>query len=236
MKTKSLLSLVLFVTVFSVNGCSALVIKEARNTASFSKLQIESGIDVYFTQQNSPKIEVEADEDIIKKIITEVKGETLVIKREKGIQFKKMKSVKVFVSAPLLNEIVSSGGSDFYADNLNCDNSFRITASGGSDIHISQLNVSRTTAVTISGGSDCEIKSLQTVNFQLVASGGSDSDIHLNASGNTSIVASGGSDVELSGKAANVTVSASGGSDVDIRKLTYGNLSSNKSGGSDILN
>lgn len=232
MKTKGLLFVIGLLFLNTIIGM-ATIIKETRKTDSFKNIKVESGIDVYFTQKNAQNIEVEASDNIIKDIITEIENETLVIKRmKKNLQINK--KVKVYVSAPAINEVELSGGSDFQTDNLNCDNDLKIRASGGSDIHIGRLTVSATTDIGLSGGSDCEIKYLQTSRCNIAASGGSDSDIDLYVSEKISVAVSGGSDIKLSGKANDLSLNASGGSDIDVRKLTYSHIITNKSGGSDI--
>ncbi|MDR2057911.1 MAG: DUF2807 domain-containing protein [Dysgonamonadaceae bacterium] len=237
MKTKGLL-FIICIFVLAISACSAIVVKESRNLDSFNKIKVESGIDIYFSQQNSQRIEVEASDEIIKKIITEVIGDELIIKREnnkKGITFNRNSHrVKVYVFAPAINNVNLSGGSDFFAAKVKCEGSFKIQASGGSDVNIDQLAVSGSTDVSVSGGSDCRINDLDTKNCSFSASGGSDLDIHLVSADNASVSASGGSDIKLSGTASDVSVSTSGGSDVYVKNLNYNNIVTNKSGGSDI--
>jgi len=211
-------------------------VKETRKVNSFSKISVSSGIDVYFTQSNTYKVEVEADSENIGKIITQTKGDVLVIKREEGSKWNKRKgvSLKVYVSAPDLYEISASGGSDFYSDEIKCGKSFNIDISGGSDIDIKKLIVSNLTDIDASGGSDCNINMLQTKDCNIDISGGSDIDINIDAKGKVNVGASGGSDLKLSGKVKHIDISCSGGSDADIRNLTYDTIESSKSGSSDI--
>jgi hypothetical protein len=211
--------------------------KENRKVGSFRKISAESGFDVYFTQSNSKSLRVEVENVEIEKVITAIEGETLTIKW-KGEKFnrsfkKEKQSVKVYVSAPVLEGIIISGGSDFYIDDLK-SKSFQISASGGSDAHIGNLTVAGTTEIASSGGTDCNIKNLKTNHCKLASSGGSDLNIGLEVSGNLSVAASGGADIRLSGKANQVSVAASGGSDIFIKELTYNQLNSNITGESDI--
>ncbi|MDR0866839.1 MAG: DUF2807 domain-containing protein [Candidatus Symbiothrix sp.] len=237
MKTKSL-ALLLIISAFFGISAMAQTVKETREVGSFRKISAGSAIDVYFAQSDSKSLRVEAENVDLKEIITKIEGETLVIKREsQKISWnlkKKKQVVKVYVSAPTLEEISISGASDFYADDLKSSKSFKISASGASDIHIGNLTVAETTGISSSGGADCNIKNLKTSNCSLSSSGGSDLNIGLEVSDNLSVSTSGGSDVKLSGKANQVSVSVSGGSDIYIKDLTYNQLDSKKSGGSDI--
>jgi hypothetical protein len=237
MKTKSLALLLIFTSFFGIASMAQTLI-ENREVGSFRKISAQSAIDVYFTQSDSRSIRVEVENVEIKKVITKIEGETLVIKREEEKNSwspkKKKQVTKVYVSAPLLEEIGVSGASDFYVEDLKCNNSFKIGASGASDIHIGNLTVAETINISSSGGADCNIKNLKTSNCNLSSSGGSDLNIGLEVSDNLSVSTSGGSDIKLSGKANQVSISASGGSDIYIKDLTYNQLDTKKSGGSDI--
>ncbi|MDR1632485.1 MAG: DUF2807 domain-containing protein [Dysgonamonadaceae bacterium] len=236
MKTK--VATLLLCTVLScISSNVANAGEQNREVGTFRKIQVSAGIDVYFMQEKTQSIRVETKNVEADKVITEVKNETLVIKMKshKGFSFgigKKM-SIKVYVSAPVLEGISTSGGSDFYADDLKSSD-FSISSSGGADIHIGNLTVDGKTNISTSGGSDCNIKNLKTNVCNLASSGGSDIKIGIETSGNLTVAASGASDIKLSGKANSVWVAASGGADIDVRNLEYKQIDSKASGGADI--
>ena len=244
----------------SATVCMAkTVVKEKRETGTFRKISTGGGIDVYFTQAGSYSVVVEADEEYIDKIVTEVEGDRLIVKWKKPMQFRGIfnnnRIVKVHVSAPELTKVSSSGGADFHTDDLKCEESFQLSVSGGADAHIKNLTVAGdvniaasggadvdirnlTVAgdsnIAASGGADCDIENLQTRNCNLSSSGGSDVNVSVSASGNLNASSSGGADINISGETNDVKVSASGGADVDIRKLKYANIDISKSGGGDV--
>jgi hypothetical protein len=235
----------------------AEVKKEKRETGTFRQIRLGGGIDVYFTQNNSYSVVVEAEKEYIDKIVTKVEDDILVIKwKEKSNQrLIGVKVLNVHVSAPELEAVNASGGSDFYADKLKCDDSFNlgvsggadadiknltvadnanIASSGGSDVDIYSLVVSGNTNIASSGGADCDIDNLQTHICYLAASGGADINVKSIVVENINVAASGGADISVSGKASNVKVSSSGGSDVNVRNLTYTTIDIHKSGGGDV--
>jgi hypothetical protein len=236
MKTKNLIVALIGTSLACTPVCIAeTVVTENRETEIFQNISAEEGIDVYFTQNDSRSVQVEADKEHIGKIITKIDGETLVIKWDgRKEQISGERTLKVHVSAPELNEVSISRGVVFYAENLNCDQSFQIESSGKAIVHIENLTVDGMTTISTSGESDCNIKNLQTGECKLSASGGSDLNIGIKIFGKLSAAASGGSDIKLSGQAKNVSASASGGSDINVRKLTYEQIDTHKSGGSDI--
>ncbi|MDR1611092.1 MAG: DUF2807 domain-containing protein, partial [Candidatus Symbiothrix sp.] len=210
--------------------------EQNREVSTFRKIQVSAGIDVYFTQGKTQSVRVKTENVDENNVVTEVKNKTLVVKMKdrKGFSFGiNKKSIKVYVSAPVLEGLSTSGGSDFYADDLKSEK-FDIASSGGSDIHIKNLAVSGNIGISTSGGSDCNIKNLKTNTCKLAASGGSDIKIGIEASGDLLVVASGASDIELSGKVNSASVSASGAADIDVRNLEYKQIDSKSSGGADI--
>ncbi|MDR1169219.1 MAG: DUF2807 domain-containing protein [Prevotellaceae bacterium] len=260
MRTVFMSLTVICTTLLCTAPCIAgTVVREDRKTESFSRINAESGIDVYYTQSDSYSVAVEADEDYIGEIITKVENGTLVIKRESRVRTFVRNifghAMKVHVSAPALDRVNISGGSDFYAGVMKSDSPFQLKASGGSDVKIADITIAGNadisasggsdcdiTAITVagnadisaSGGSDCNIKNLQAAECKLSASGGSDLNIKMELSGNLEAKASGGSDIKLGGKAGDVSASASGGSDINLRKLECKSVDINKSGGSDV--
>jgi len=219
----------------TVLSCTSTAGGQNRKTDAFRKVQVSSGIDVYFTQEKSRSVRIETQNVNENEVITEVKGETLVIKmKSRNSWGNKMKrSVKVYISAPVLEGISMSGGADFYADNLK-STSFSIATSGGADVKIGNLAVDNMTNIATSGGSDCNIKNLKTGNCTIATSGGSDVVMGVEISGKLTIATSGSSDIKLSGKANTVWITASGSSDVDVRNLKYKQIDSKASSGADI--
>ncbi|MDR3188060.1 MAG: DUF2807 domain-containing protein [Prevotellaceae bacterium] len=237
-------------------ACTAgAVVKENREVGAFQKISAKSGVDVYFTQSASRSVVVEAEEEHIGKVVTEVDGETLVVKvKVKDKVFRTKSPLKVHVSAPALSAVEASGGADFHADSLTCESSFQLSVSGGADANIAHLKVGKDVAIAssggadakvrnlivagntelaASGGADCDVEHLQTVSGKLLASGGADVDVKSFAAENLSLAASGGADISASGEAANLQASASGGADISVSgKAT--NVQASASSGADI--
>ena len=232
MKTKKLFVVVF--TLFLVGNVFASTVKEKRETGSFTKISVESGVDLYFTQANSKLIEVEADDKIITNVITVVEDNTLVVKVKKTRLFGNNKTIKVYVTYPEIKEVNVSGGADFYCKELNCGSTFILNASGGADAEIKNLLAGNNVKINTSGGADIEINSLKSPNCTLSASGGGDIEATVTISDILEINASGGADISVKGQTKSLNVNASGGADIHIKNLSYSSINSNKSGGADI--
>ena len=78
-KITALLILLISTTSCFVDGLSGIkgnknVVSENRNiTTDFNEIKVQQGIQLFITQDNTTKINVEADENIIELLITEVK-------------------------------------------------------------------------------------------------------------------------------------------------------------------
>lgn len=86
------------------------VVKETRDVSGFTGVHVSSGIDCYLSQGNDFEVTVEADENLMEVILTEIKGGMLVIRTDRT-NIRRAKAKKVFVTLPELTELkISSAG------------------------------------------------------------------------------------------------------------------------------
>lgn len=235
MTTKIFILYAAILSVF-VGSCSssAQVSKsKEQKVDNFTYISSSSGIDVYFTQGDKHTVKIEADEDILDKILIGVEGGCLKLSLKKNNSFINNSTIKAYVTAKTLEGISVSGGANFYADNVKTNKDFSVAASGGADVEIVKLKTDDC-KIAISGGSDCDISDLNTKYLEIAASGGSDASIKINDAEDIKVAARGGADVTLRGKTKRISVSCSGGADADIRDLSYDKIDSSKSGGGSI--
>jgi hypothetical protein len=206
---------------------------EERAVGPFSKLRVENGIDVVLIQGDRPSLTIEADDNVLKDIVTEVDGGELRISRSRrsGAQFFGS-DAKVRLTFVQLSGIQASGGSDIDSGSDIKLDELSVSASGGSDIDLAveakrlELSLSggsdlklrgsaETLTITASGGSDIAAGDLGADRVTLRVSGGSDA--HVNAKDAIELDASGGSDVTVSGNPGRRTVNNDRSSDVRWR-------------------
>ncbi|MDR1169218.1 MAG: DUF2807 domain-containing protein [Prevotellaceae bacterium] len=227
---------VICTTLLCIAPCIAgTVVREDRKTESFSRISVSGCIEVYYTQNDSYSVAVEAREDYIGEIITKVEGRTLVVKpKGNSSSVKKNRIVKVHVSAPALDRIDISGVSGFHADSIRCDSPFQLKASGVSNAKITGLTVTGNADISASGNSNMNIKKLQAVECELLAEGVSHLNIDMELSGNLKAKASGASSMNLQGQANDIAISTSGVSNVNAKKLAYKSADIQKSDASSV--
>jgi hypothetical protein len=108
----------------SVSG-DGKVVKETREVSEFSGIKVGSGIDVFLTQGDLQSVVVEADENLLEWIKTEINGDVLHIFTDKTIRLAKTK--KVHISCKTLNRLNISSAGDvtsmnrFKTENLDID-------------------------------------------------------------------------------------------------------------------
>ena len=226
--TKSYVLVLLALTLFnlSVNAQSSKNI----NVKSFNEITVSSGIDLYLTQSATESVTIKGNEDLIKNVIVEQKGGSLVIKFKDGISWSRMfknESIKAYVNYKNIKALTASGGSDVFTQNNLKADALKLIASGGSDLKLT-LAV-KDLSLTVSGGSDAELKG-SGENLIATASGGSDIDAFAYIVNNAKVTASGGSDANVNVNKA-LEASASGGSDVSYKgNAALKKTSSSKSG------
>jgi hypothetical protein len=217
------------ITDGSVNG-NKNVITQDRSVTSFHAIKVSGGIDVELSQGNEPKLQVEADENLMALIRTEVKGGVLNIYHEGDIH--NAKTMKIHLTFQQLDAITASGGCDITSKQKLSFATLRTNLSGGCDIKL-ELKANSLVCVhsggcdaelsgeaencsfNVSGGCDVKAKEFTLKNCSIDASGGS--DVSVNVSGELKMEASGASDITYYGKPTKIQQSAHGASDINSR-------------------
>lgn len=186
--------------------------KEIRKVASFSAIDVSSGIDLYLRMGDTQKVQVVADDDIIDKIKTVVKDGTLRIymKQSGWFNIRVNKTRKVYVSVTDLVRLHASAGSDVETEGQLKGEKLSVSASSGSDVKLDVFY--RDFSISTSSGSDAKLKG--KVKY-LKAESSSGSDIHASdlEAKFGKISASSGSDISVT-VTEEISASASSGADV----------------------
>ena len=91
-----------------VSGNGNVVVQE-RSVASFSAIEIGGVLNAYLTQGDVEAVTVEADENLLDLITTEVRGNTLVVGLKRGVELKKAKQKDVYITLREIDELEISG-------------------------------------------------------------------------------------------------------------------------------
>lgn len=210
----------------TVNG-NGNVITEERNIDGFNALDVSRGMNVYVSQGSDFKVVVEADENLHKSIVTELKGDELQIKAVDNIR--KASSKKVFVTLPKLKTVEASSGSNVFSENTLTADDINLAVSSGANLRFS-VDAKNVTAKSGSGsnmfldgtaesihvksGSGSNIKAGDLKAQTAEAKVSSGANIWVNTQNELQATASSGGNIFFYGNPGNTNISKSSGGNV----------------------
>ena len=190
------------------------VVEESRKvTEDFTSVHASEGLDVFVTQGSNFSINVEADENIIDLIGTDIRDGRLKIHAIENIG---RATKNIYVTLPEVTALSTSSGADLIAQNTIKANKIELDASSGSDLEV-QVDANEVSADTSSGadikisgstdllyadassGSDIKARGLMAKRCTADASSGA--DISVNVSESLTADASSGADISYTGDA-----------------------------------
>lgn len=210
-----------------IKGNGEVVSEDRTISSNFSEIIVQQGIQVYLTQGNSTSLKVEADENILDILRTEVKNNQLKIYFDKNVY--KASSKNVYVTANNITKIETSSGAAVKTENtidtksLNLDSSsgsyikiyvnadnISSSSSSGAGIHI--YGKSKQFSASASSGSSIDADKLETINTTAQASSGA--NINVNVTGKLTANASSGGDIDYEGSPTQINKNTSSGGSI----------------------
>ncbi len=161
----------------SSNSNSDVRTREQRTVASFSGVQVSSGIKVSYTQGNEQKVIVNADGDKLQYVKTEVSGGILKIfienPNKKGLQFK---ALHVEVISPRLDLVQVNSGAQFNTLNEVSGQNFDLLVESGARLAM-DLDASQSVTLEANSGAN---GALNLSTKELILKGSSGANLSLN--------------------------------------------------------
>lgn len=213
----------------SVRG-SGRTTRELRDLARFDAVAVHSGIHALVEIGPQAPVQVDADDNILPLVVTEVVDGTLEIRFRHDASVYTGEPVRVRVRARALHRLDATGGAELRAE-VEPGEDLEVRSSGGSEVRVRGLNANRLSVsgsggarvqlsgaadrvrLHISGGTRVRAASLSARAVNVRGSGGASAEIRASDVVRGSL--SGGSTVHLIGSASS-RVSTSGGSSVDF--------------------
>ena len=216
MKTKNIIiatgaALILSACNFNINtgenGNGKVVTQERQVTADFTEVRGSAGLDVYLTQGTENKIVVEADENLLQFIETDIQNGRLHVTTSENIGQSKAKNV--YVTFKDINTVEASSGAEVTANSVIKSQALNLSSSSGAELEVevfAQDLIAKTSSgadLKISGkasnfqadassGSELEAKNLLVINCKSEASSGAEITVNVQEKLETN-VSSGGS-------------------------------------------
>lgn len=183
---------------------------EMRQLSGFKKVEVGGVIQVEITAQKDFSVEVEADDNLLPMIKTEISGGTLKISTVRKLSTSN--PIRVRISAPDIDSLDISGASTVAVNNLK-NAGFAVDASGASKIKLAGETAKLT--VEVSGASGIDAETLTAENADIDASGAS--SVIVNVTGDLTADASGASKIIYVGTPKNLNTKKSGASRVSAK-------------------
>ena len=195
----------------TVSGNRHVVTEERNIRENFDRVKVGQGIELYITQGTTTSLVVKADENLHKLIRTEVDNGVLKISSKRNIR--RAKSKRIYLTAPNINGIKATSGSDVITENTITADTFDASTSSGADARI-QVNADIVNTSS-SSGADLRIKGTANYHHTSASSGSSIKAFSLESKNVTAKVSSGANiDVHAS---VSLKAKASSGGDIDYR-------------------
>ena len=220
-----LFSALIFTSCDNITG-SGNIVTEKRNADSFTAVNVGGGFDVEIKKGTATSLTVEADDNIIKAVETEVRGGTLHISLKK---FNVTNAhLKIYIIAPSIKDIDASAGATVTVkDGLTATNEINLEASSGSKIttavdapsiiaHSSSAGEiivnGHTKNFNAESSSGASVKATDLLSENATANASSGASAHVNSSVSLNATASSGGSVHYKGGGIVVVNTSSGGS------------------------
>ena len=176
---------------------------ENRNIPNFDSIEIDGAFDLVIDCQKKKSLKITGDDNLLKHIITEVRGNRLHIYSNASICSKIQLVVKISIQN--INEINVSGATDINLTNLD-NKHFLLEINGSGDVDLA--GKTGTFEAVLSGASELHAKNLKADNVKIEINGASDAYVY--ASQKLDVEISGAGTLYYSGNPARITQDIAG--------------------------
>jgi hypothetical protein len=214
MKKFTLDALLVLTILFAFTGChfskgikgSGVRKTEKRDLAPFTAIETEGAYEVTVTCQKAQSFEIEADDNILPLIKTEVRDGVL---RVRGERYQSSKLVSLKITVPSLERLSGTGAGDLRVSGLKNDK-FEIHATGATNVSASGDTGS--VEISTTGAGSVDTHSLHAVKAKITAVGASSVQVYASEQLDVSIAGAG--EVTYSGNPKTVNKSVAGAGSV----------------------
>jgi hypothetical protein len=217
MKRISLSGLFALVALLAM-GCGSIiegsghVTAETRQVSNFSQVELSGMGDLYVTQGETETLRIEAEDNLIPYITTEVHGDTLEIgfRSDMPLNIWPTRPVKFYLTLKNVTGLQVRGSGNIYAERLAADQ-LQLAVSGSGNLAVEQLEV-KTLTNTISGSGDLYVDGLKADSVQTTISGSGTCELAGETTGQSTRVSGSGDYLafDLQSRAAALHVAGSG--------------------------
>ena len=146
---------------------SGILISEQREIEPFTKVAVSGAIEAEITRGDTPFVEISGDDNLVPIVITEVRGQTLVVRTANG-RIKPQQDLQVRIETPEFSGADVSGACEVDIQGFDSD-TVTLDVSGASDVSIA--GACRKLIADLSGACDLDAAELTAMDVRLLANG-----------------------------------------------------------------
>jgi hypothetical protein len=191
---------------YSGNGTETT---ETRDVNDFTKIDLGLPAELVYVQSDNYSVQIEASENLMEFIKTDVKSNTLTIEFKKNKCYKEKNPIKIYISSPTIKGISISGSGTVTSKNKLTSNDLDLNISGSGDMFLDSLDI-QNLDVKISGSGELEANGFNTIESEKISISGSGkmnlfdlpaltSDVNVSGSGNCDVNVINSLKVDISG-------------------------------------
>jgi hypothetical protein len=202
-----------------------------RNETNFNGVKSAGAFDLYITQGDVYEVKIEAEENLMKYIITEVDNGVLKVKVRNRVNLRPKRDMKVYVKAPSYKVLAIAGSGNIVSESpVKLSDRIELSIAGSGDIKVGELDAPEV-KTSIAGSGNINIGGqTKTVEYRIAGSGdvkcrelkAENAEVHIAGSGNVWLFASqnldvhiaGGGDVHYTGNPVNVKQKIAGSGNI----------------------
>lgn len=229
---KKVLFAVLTLGILTSCSCSGLNVKfshtaahaeEQRSLTGFERIELLGSLDIKYQQSDSFSVRVDAPVEILKKVVTRVEGDKLIVNMEgegEMINFgvPDGDNVTVYVTSPDLLGIALRGSGDFECQHLLDTDNLDIMLNGSGDIKFDDIICDQIN-VSLVGSGDVELKHVKMLRSYVNLVGSGDIKVNYDNSGAVEANLTGSGDITLSGSVKDYKSNVRGSGDMHAEQL-----------------
>jgi hypothetical protein len=135
------------------------VVKEDRKAGNFTGLKVSSGVDVILRQGNDESVTVEADENLLEYIVTEVKGDVLNVYVD-NVNIRDAERMRAYVTMKEINSVKTTSAGDVTGETPIEADRLSLSASSAGNIKLEvtakeiEIDISSSGDITVTGKAD----------------------------------------------------------------------------------
>jgi hypothetical protein len=148
---------------------SGNIVEEQRDVSDFKEIHVSGIGNLVVNMGDEESLRIKADENFLRRIKSEVKGDRLRIKIERGFTLDPAEPIYYYVTAKELDIIAFAGSGSVQTGKMNAED-FSLKLAGAANGKIDSL-VSDSLEVEIGGSGDVEIKDLHTESLEVDIAG-----------------------------------------------------------------